>query len=533
MNRSGKPDHTLKIKLLVDFMKTIRASSMDTEPVFSNFQPLLTFDTMFSKQVIKPGMSKQQHMKKTSLFLVFSVVLLFVNSAYANIRLPALISGDMVLQQRSTIALWGWAEPGEKVFITTSWNNQMDSVVTTGDANWKMQIETPAAGGPYTITLKGWNTIVLDNVMIGEVWICSGQSNMEWSSNQKLPQILEELPNSQNNNLRLFHTPKTTSLYPQDDLEGKWKVCSPESLKGFSAVGYFFGKKLQQELNVPVGLINASWGGTPAETWTPAEKVNGDAELQTASAAINKSQWWPVTPGLAYNAMIAPVTKFAIAGAIWYQGESNTGTASTYSKLLSAMIDAWRKAWQKEFPFYYVQIAPFTYGKKNEGALLREQQTRTLAFPKTGMVVITDLVDNVKDIHPQNKKDVGARLANLALGDTYGKTVGPYKYPSYQRMDIHKDKINIYFNNAESGLMTKGNAKPIEFFIAGEDRNFVPADVKVEKNRVVVSSKQVKNPVAVRFGFSNTAMPNLFNKEGLPVDPFRTDTWEVDTSSEQ
>jgi sialate O-acetylesterase len=470
-------------------------------------------------------------MKKAFFFII--PFLLYINATFANIRLPALIASDMVLQQQSTLAVWGWADPAEKVYITTSWNNKLDSTVTTGDANWKMNITTPAAGGPYTITVKGWNTIVLENVMIGEVWICSGQSNMEWSSNQQLPQILEELPNSLNKDIRLFHTPKTTSLYPQDDLEGKWKVCSPESLKGFSAIGYFFGKKLQQELKVPVGLINASWGGTPAETWTPADKVTGDMELQKAANALNKSQWWPVAPGLAYNAMIAPATNFTIAGAIWYQGESNTGTAGTYQKLFTQMIDSWRKAWQKEFPFYYVQIAPFTYGNKHIGALLREQQSKTLSFSKTGMVVITDLVDNVKDIHPTNKKDVAARLANLALGDTYKKISGGYRSPAYNRMEINKDKITIYFDHAESGLMTKGTAKPTEFFIAGEDKNFVPADVKIDKSRVIVSSKQVKNPVAVRFGFSNTAMPNLFNKEGLPVDPFRTDTWDVDTSTEK
>jgi sialate O-acetylesterase len=471
-------------------------------------------------------------MKKNLVLSVFSAFLLVTIQAYGKIRLPHVIASNMVLQQQSSSTLWGWADPGEKIIVTTSWNNAVDSVVTTGDANWKIKVNTPAAGGPYTITLKGWSTVVLENVMIGEVWVCSGQSNMEWSSNQNLKQIMDELPNSANNNIRLFHTPKTTSAHPQDDLEGQWKVCSPESLKGFSAVGYFFGKKLQQDLNVPIGLINASWGGTPAETWTPEEKVWGDDELKKAAAAIKESQWWPKTPGLAYNAMISPLANFSIAGAIWYQGESNTGTAATYKKLFTTMIDAWRKAWHKEFPFYYVQIAPYTYGDKNIGALLREQQTMTLSFPNTGMVVITDLVDNVKDIHPINKRDVGIRLANIALAETYKQNIPVYKSPMFSRMEVNKDKAIVYFDNAPNGFMTNDNKKATEFYIAGEDKNFLPADVKIEKNRIIVSNKQIKTPVAVRFSFSNTAMSNLFSKEALPVAPFRTDDWEVDTSKE-
>lgn len=476
--------------------------------------------------------SNVRNMKKIS-FLSLLVSLFFATDVLGKIRLPAVIASNMVLQQQSSVALWGWADPGEKIIVTTSWNNAVDSVVTTGNANWKIKVNTPAAGGPYTITLKGWTTVVLENVMIGEVWVCSGQSNMEWSSNQNLKQIMDELPNSSNNNIRLFHISKTTSTHPQDDVEAQWKVCSPESLKGFSAVGYFFGKKLQQDLNVPIGLINASWGGTPAETWTPGDKVTEDAELKKAASVLKVSQWWPVTPGLAYNAMIAPVTDFSIAGAIWYQGEGNTGTAATYEKLFTTMIGSWRKAWQKEFPFYYVQIAPFKYGDKNVGALLREQQTKTLSYPNTGMAVITDLVDNITDIHPINKLDVAIRLANWALAETYKKTGKEYKSPMFKKMEVNKGKAVLFFDNASNGFMTKGNSKATEFYIAGEDKNFLPGDVKIEKDRIIVSNKQIKEPVAVRFGFSNTAMPNVFSKEGLPINPFRTDNWEVDTTKEK
>ena len=471
-------------------------------------------------------------MKKGFSFFVFLTSLFISTSSFAGIRLPSVISSNMVLQQQSKATLWGWSDPGEKIFITTSWNNAVDSVVATGEANWKININTPAAGGPYSITLKGGNTIVLDNILIGEVWICSGQSNMEWSSNQNLKQILDELPNSSNSNIRLFHVPKTTSTNPQDNTPGEWKVCSPESLKGFSAIGYFFGKKLQHDLNVPIGVINASWGGTPAEVWTPANQINNDAELKQAAAKFNPSVWWPVSPALTYNAMIAPLTNFPIAGAIWYQGESNTNTSATYQKLFTTMIGSWRKEWQKEFPFYFVQIAPFRYGNKNIGALLREQQTKSLTFPRTGMVVITDLVDDIKNIHPTNKKDVAERLANWALAETYQRPIAAYKSPMFKSIEINKDKAILFFDNAPNGFMVKGSSKATEFYIAGADKLFLQAEVKLEKDRIIVYNKQIKEPVAVRFAFSNTAISNVLSKEGLPVCPFRTDNWEMDTSKE-
>ncbi len=453
-------------------------------------------------------------------------------NAFADIRLPSVLSNNMVLQQQSTVNLWGWSSPGEKVFITTSWGSTVDSTMASGDAKWNIAIKTPAAGGPYTITFKGNNTIVLDNVLIGEVWVCSGQSNMEWSSLNGLPQIDAELPNSANPNIRFFHIPKTTALTPQDDCVAAWTECNPETLRSFSAVAYYFGKQLQQQLNVPIGLINTSWGGTPAEVWTPEELVENDPVLKTAAAKIGVTNWWPNAPGRAYNAMIAPITSYDIAGAIWYQGESNTGTASTYKALMTTLIDSWRKDWKKDFPFYYVQIAPFAYGNKNIGALLREAQTQTLTHPNTGMAVITDLVDDVKNIHPLNKKDVGARLAAWALSETYKKEGITYKSPMYRNMEVNKNKAVVYFDNAPNGLILKGpDKRATEFYIAGDDKNFLPADVKIENDHVILSNKQIKNPVAVRFAFSNTAMANIFSREGLPVNPFRTDDWEVDNSS--
>lgn len=465
------------------------------------------------------------------LLLLLSVTVL---TGFAQVRLPAIFSDNMVLQRESDVTVWGWSSPGEKIFVTNSWNNATDSAQATGFAKWSLKIKTPAAGGPYTVTIKASNTITLKNVMIGEVWVCSGQSNMEWSHLNGLPEMDTELPNSTNPNIRLFHLPKTTAAYPQENCAGAWKDCDPGSLKSFSAVAYYFGKKLQQELNVPIGLINTSWGGTPAEVWTPAEAVNSDKDLKEAAEKLGLNNWWPTVAGTTYNAMIYPITSFNIAGAIWYQGESNTGTASTYKKLMTTLIDSWRKAWNKDIPFYYVEIAPFKYGNKNIGALLREAQTQTLSHPKTGMAVITDLTEDVKDIHPKQKKGVGERLAAWALAETYNKTGIAYKSPMYKNMEVNKNKVTVYFDNASDGLMLKGpEKKATEFYIAGDDKNFLPADVKIEGDHLILTNKQIKNPVAVRFAFSNTAIGNIFNKAGLPVNPFRTDDWDVNTGKEE
>lgn len=463
-------------------------------------------------------------MKRIILPFLFTLAFLFQNNLFATIRLPSVLASNMVLQQRSQATLWGWADPGEKIFITSSWKTSVDSVTTPSDGRWKVKVNTPAAGGPYTITFKGWNTITLENVMIGEVWICSGQSNMEWSNNK---QIQDELPTSLNNNIRFFHIPRTTSAYPQDNCEGTWEVCNEQSLRWFSAVGYFFGKKLQKDLNVPIGLIEAAWGGTPVEAWTPADVIESDTMMKEGASKLPATTWGPHLPGSLYNGMIFPIINYAIAGTIWYQGEGNAGYPMYYQRTFTGMINAWRKNFGKEFPFYYVQIAPYTYGMSYQGALVMEQQTKTLSVPNTGMIVTTDLVDDVKDIHPKNKYDVGIRLANLALGETYHQNISGYKNPLYKRMEVNKNAIVLFFDNAPDGFMTKNNAKATEFYIAGEDKVFLPADVKIEKDRIIVSNKQITKPVAARFSFSNTGMSNLFSKEGLPVTPFRTDDWEV------
>ncbi|MDP9230327.1 MAG: sialate O-acetylesterase, partial [Bacteroidota bacterium] len=337
----------------------------------------------------------------SSLLLTHSLFL------FADVRLPAIISSHMVLQQNSQVKFWGWCEPGENVKLKTDWDTTTFVAKGSSSATWKIQLKTPQAGGPYKIFISGHNSIVLEDVMLGEVWVCSGQSNMEMNVNWGLP-YQDEVVNATNTKIRFFHIPRTTSEYPQDDVKAKWVVCSPDAMKSFSAVGYFFGKKLQQELNVPVGLVNTSWGGTPAESWTPIELIEKDTMLKTASAKLKPSPGWPITPAVTYNAMIFPITNYAIAGSIWYQGEANVGTATTYQTLLTTMIGAWRKAWQKDFPFYYVQIAPYAgYGDNSSSAFLREAQSKVLNYPGTGMIVISDLVPDINDIHPKMKKEVG------------------------------------------------------------------------------------------------------------------------------
>lgn len=477
--------------------------------------------------------------------------------ARATVRLPAVLSSNMVLQQQSEVKFWGWSEPEERFVVTTSWDHRVDSVKGNRDGKWQILLHTPAAGGPYTIAITGANPIVLENVLIGEVWVCSGQSNMEMCETWGLPDVKSELPSCANTNIRFFQVPRSTAVYPQENGVAQWAACDSNTLKRFSAVGYFFGKKLNKELNVPIGLIQAAWGGTPAEVWTPAELVNGDTALKHTAERQKPRDGWPYLPGYCYNAMLAPLTSFSIAGALWYQGESNTEAPVNYSRLLTTLIGSWRKAWNKPLSFYYVQIAPYTYDVKDQGSLLREQEAKCMQLENTGMVVISDITGDTKDIHPKNKHDVGLRLANWALAETYHKKDIVYRNPTYQQMELQGDKVVLSFADVAGGLVVKelagkgeeGRERPgkdgeqhgkgaerrgksaerdvKELLIAGEDRVFYPARAAVEGNRVTVSAKEVTKPVAVRYQFSNAGIGNLFNKEGLPVAPFRTDDWPV------
>ena len=463
----------------------------------------------------------------SSLLLVLGIILVFTNQSWAHIRLPQVLASNMVLQQKSDVNFWGWADPGEKVIITTSWNSKKDSVVTDGNGKWKIVVQTPAAGGPYTVSLKGNNQLLLENIMIGEVWICSGQSNMEMNYHWGLPQMKEDFKESNNSNIRFFHIPRSTAFHPQERSEGSWVVSDSINVRSFSAVAWYFGKRLEKELGVPVGLIHASWGGTPAEAWTPAHVIESVQDLKDAAKRLGSSNHWPVQPGLAYNAMIAPLTSFVIGGAIWYQGESNTHTNSTYHQLFSSMILSWREQWKKDFPFLYVQLAPYSYGNKNVGALVREAQEKTLSVPKTGMVVTTDIGGDTTDIHPRNKRDVGYRLAGIALSDVYGKKLDS-KSIRFHEMKIQGQKVILNFTPGHRVVQQGRNI--LGFQIAGSDQVFHEAIAKLAGNEIHVWHDMIKEPVAVRYAFSNTALGNVAGGNGLPLAPFRTDNWKVDTS---
>ncbi len=425
--------------------------------------------------------------------------------ARADVKLPSVLGSHMVLQRDKPLPIWGWADPGEEVAVEFAGQTKSAKAGDKGD--WKITLEPVKSDGkPHELTVKGKNTIKLEDVLIGEVWVGSGQSNMEWSLAAS-KNSREAIAAAKHPNIRLFHVPKVQTKEPAKDVKAAWHICTPESVPHFSGVLYYFGVRLQKELDVPVGLINSSWGGSPIEPWTITDKGSGGM----------------------YNGMIAPVMPFAIRGVIWYQGESNVGQGMKYRDRMEALIKGWRKTWGQEMPFYFVQIAPWShYGA---GALppLWEAQVATLKIPHTGMAVTTDLVDDINDIHPKNKLDVGNRLALWALAKVYGKKDVVYSGPLFKSMKIDGNKVILSFAHTGGGLKSRDDKPLSEFEIAGEDGKFVPAEAVIDGDTVVVQAKGVEKPTQVRFGWRKTANPNLENKEGLPASPFRTKEWKGGT----
>ncbi len=497
--------------------------------------------------------------------LTVLAIALVATTASADVRLPSVIGDNMILQRDMPLPIWGWAEPGEEVTVKIGGRKGK----TTADAKgrWIVRLESMSVGEPLEMTVSGKNTITLSNVLIGEVWLGSGQSNMEWSvAVSDAPK--KEIASAEHPKIRLFYVPKRPTGEPADDVDAKWKLCSPDTVGSFSAALYFFGRDLHQKLDVPIGLIQAAWGGTRIEPWTPPvgfedvpgfndilkEITKGNSRYAKAiSGAIPKFEaWlprarqaldagasvppppaWPEHPlatqtkptGL-YNGMIHPLIPFAIRGAIWYQGEANWPDGAKYTAMMKALIGGWRKVWgQGDFPFFYVQIAPYDKFYENDALpKLWEAQTAAMTIPNTGMIVTTDIA-NLDDIHPKNKQDVGRRLSLWALAKTYGHQDLVYSGPMYKTMTVEGDKIRLAFDYAAGGLASSDN-KPLSWFeIAGEDRKFVQAQATIDGTTLVVSSDKVKEPVAVRFAWSRVAQPNLMNKEGLPASPFRTDKW--------
>ncbi|AOC95700.1 hypothetical protein BB050_02603 [Flavobacterium anhuiense] len=456
-------------------------------------------------------------MKNNIIKFVF--FLLISSTMMANVSLPNIFGDNMVLQRNSEVKIWGWGNPKEEIKLVSSWNNQEYKTVANNQAKWELTIKTPEAGGPFTISIKGYNEVVFKNILIGEVWLCSGQSNMEMSASWGIDDGEEEMKNATNPNIRFFTVPKLTAENPQNNLLGNWTESTPETMKYFSAVGYFFAKRLREDLkNVPIGLISSNWGGTPAEIWMSQEVVSNDPVLLENAKKLNEQEYGPRQPGRAYNAMIYPIIGFKIAGTLWYQGESNVGSL-VYDKTLGALITSWRKEWKDEFPFYYVQIAPFKTGKNNfSNVTIRDSQRKLLKeVPKTGMVVISDISDTI-DIHPKNKKSVGIRLANLALAETYKTNNNLVNGPLFKSIKIDKNKVIVSFDYGD-GLYFK-DKKSNQFEVAGTDGVFYPAEASIENNEVILKSKKVASPAKVRFAWGNTIQSDLFNKANLPASCF-------------
>jgi len=452
--------------------------------------------------------------------ILLSLFLLGISVAHATVGLPSIFGDHMVLQQKAEIILWGWADPLEKVSVSASWSDQKYEAVTDNYGNWQVVLKTPLAGGPYTIGIKGYNEIIITDVLIGEVWLCSGQSNMAWSAASGITDAASEIAKATVPELRFFRVEKRAADHPQIDVVGKWEVCTPGSMQYFSAVAYFFGKELTGKLMVPVGLILSAWGGTPAEAWIPEEVFKEDQKLKSSAAMMKETPWGPHRPSQTFNGMMAPLTQTKLAGFLWYQGEDNTANPADYEAMFKALILSWRAKWNADLPFYFVQIAPYNYGDGFAGVQVRDAQRRVRReTPETGMVVSSDIGD-IMDIHPKNKKDVGLRLADLALQKKYKITDQLVEGPHYSAITVQGNKAIIDFEMAEELYFSN---KEQLFEMAGEDNIFYPAFAKIKGNRVEAISKKVKAPVAVRFAWGNTSLSNLFNSANLPASSFTSE----------
>lgn len=447
-------------------------------------------------------------------------LLLTSNAIFANITLPSFFSDNMVLQRNATIKIWGWANPNEAIELQTGWDNKTYTVKTGNQATWELLVATPQAGGPYDITLKGYNAVSIKNVLIGEVWLCSGQSNMEMAASWGIKDGEEEVKKANFPNIRLLLIQKSTALTPQNNVRVEWTECTPETMKNFSAAAYFFARRLQEELKgIPIGLIESAWGGTPAEVWIPETAVQSDPIVMEAASKLQSFEWGPREPGRAFNSMIAPVVGFKIAGVIWYQGESNVGSR-IYEQTFATLITSWRNLWAADFPFYFVQIAPYTDAGAYDGAIIRDAQRRTLQLPKTAMVVTSD-ISTPDDIHPKDKKTVGIRLANLALANIYKTNSNLVNGPLFQKIQADKNTVTVFFDHADGLFFKDKNNK--QFEVAGTNGEFFPAIATIKNNTIVLKSAHVKQPTKVRFAWKSGIQSALFNKAGLPASSFITE----------
>lgn len=462
-----------------------------------------------------------------TFFVAFLLIIAVGASGQLPLRLPSILSDHAVLQQNAEVKVWGLGPGSMRVAIVCSWNKQDTVFASIGaDCDWETTINTLKAGGTHSIEfICGKQKITIEDIIFGEVWLCSGQSNMEFNMNWGITDAGEALANCKNNTIRFFQVEQAYNKFPQTNCEGKWVVCDENTMPTFSSVGYFFGRRLNDQLKVPVGLIGSYWGGTCIQAWMQAEIFKQDSEFRKLGQNIDPYGWAPEGASVLYNAMIYPVTPYKIAGVIWYQGEANVVRGpETYSKLFTAMIGGWRSAFSSDFPFYFVQIAPWNGYEGIDGAYLREQQELTLQVPHTGMVSVSDLVDDVSNIHPWKKRAVGERLSNLALKELYGwNDLQPYS-PHFKHLAIEGEKA--FISVASTGKLKSNGQEIINFQLAGADQQFYPANATIKKDgQIQLVSSKVKNPVAVRYCFTNDATSNLFDVNNLPLLPFKTDKW--------
>ncbi len=469
--------------------------------------------------------------KKLTSIAIVLIIFIFSGVLKAEIKLPAIFGDNMVLQQQTNAAIWGKASPNETVEVICSWDNKSYSAKSDKEGAWKLKVKTPSAGGPFKISISDGEALTLNNVLIGEVWVCSGQSNMQMTMNgyrnQPVLGSTEAILSSTNESIRLFTVKRNKSLEPLDDLSGEWQQCIPENVANFSAAAYYFGRMIQKTLGVPVGLINSSWGGTRIEPWI---SENGFKNFDWVNLPDKKQEGElsPQTPTVLYNAMIKPMVGFSIRGGLWYQGESNRNEPSEYEKLMPGLIKNWRSEWGTgDFTFYYCQIAPFDYGSGGvNSAFLREAQLKaSISIPGIGMACLMDVGEKT-NIHPADKEAAGERLAYLALAKTYDKKGFEYSGPVLKEMTVEGSMVKLTFDHAKNGLTTFGK-ELVNFKIAGENKRFYPAKAMITRNGITLSSLQVEKPMAVRYAFENFVIGELFNTEGFPASSFRTDEWEI------
>ncbi len=475
---------------------------------------------------------------RTPFILVLIAFFLNTNTGFAEIKLPAIISSNMVLQRNAEVNLWGWTDADKQLKFQFSWLAAEKTVKVDDAGNWQLKVQTNDTKTAQSITISdGTETIVLDNILFGEVWVCSGQSNMFQPlvgyTGQPVEGAQEAIVKSTNKNIRLFHVQRNAAKEPLPDVEkyDAWDYARPETVADFSAVAYFFGKQLQEVLDVPVGLIHTSWGGTRIQAWMAGKCVSDFEEFDMDT--INLKSKTNYHPSVLYNAMISPLIPYTIKGVLWYQGESNREEPNLYRKMLPAMVSNWRSDWGiGDFPFYYVQIAPYNYrardafGAIDNTAFLREAQLQSLAeIPNSGMAVTMD-VGEEGNIHPRYKKQVADRLLYQALNKTYGYKTIDYSGPVYDSTEVKDGGIYVYFKHAENGLFAEDVHHLDGFEVAGEDHVFYPGKAKLyHRESVFLQCKEVPNPVAVRYCWSNWVKGGLFDTNMLPASSFRTDDW--------